>query len=364
MKVGIDGAPATIPFPCGTKHYAQKLLQSLAEIDKENEYVVFAAQKVNLPKQANFSLVGIPQILPVLKRQLFLAKAVEREQIDVMHYLEPYGAYFLSHPKIVTTVHDINLDDTYPWISNKWLTRAYCEMTRHGVLRRSKVCICVSRTIADETRKYLSTIGSRAKVLSIYQGVDNDFMIGGKMNTKGEYFLTMGDFTPRKNVKKVIDAYGNLPQKLKDKYRLKIVVSSTNFVRQFEEHVALTGVNDRVDILVNVTKEKLIALYSSAIAFLYPSLYEGFGLPILEAMASGCPVITTNWGVMKEVAGNASLLIDSNSLQDMCLAMESMSVDSDLRKKMIDVGIKRVRRFSWVRTAKETLKVYRRLANE
>jgi glycosyltransferase involved in cell wall biosynthesis len=359
MKIGIDGAPLTIPFPCGTKRYARELLHNLSIIDKENEYVVFAGREVTIPKQKNFRLVKIPQWLPVLKRQLFLASLAQSEKVDVFHYLEPYGAYFFSHPKIVTTVHDVDLDYTYPWRSKKWLTRAYCEVTRRGVLGKTKVCICVSKTIGKETRKYLTKIGSQAEVKTIYQGFGYEFT--DKKEERGTYLLTMGDFTPRKNVERVMEAFSRLSDEIQRMHQLVVVVSDMAFLPRFEDKVNGLGLRDRVRLRVNVSGKELVRLYQEAMMFLYPSLYEGFGLPILEAMASGCPVITTDWGAMKEVAGKAAVLVDTTQVETIRKAMLRVSNDAKLRVSLQQRGLVRANDFSWMKTAKETLVVYRKV---
>ena len=113
----------------------------------------------------------------------------------------------------------------------------------------------------------------------------------------------------------------------------------------------------------NVTQERLIKLYNEASCFLYPSLYEGFGIPILEAFACGCPVITSNYGAMKETAGDAALLVDPKDPKKIMSSMKRITESNKLRNKLIVRGIKRVKEFSWKKTAGETLKAYEKLYN-
>jgi glycosyltransferase involved in cell wall biosynthesis len=360
MKIGIDGAPLAIPFPCGTKHYAEQLIKSLVEVDDENDYIIFSAADVHLPEKKNISLVRIPQNFPILKRQLFLTMVVKKYQIDVFHYLEPYGSIFLSHPNIITTIHDVDLGKTYPWKSTFWLSRAYTETTRSIVAQKTCQFIAISKTIQQEWNTWLFHRQLHKPINIIYQGLDREFTpIKGFV--KPTFWLTMGDFTKRKNVITVMKVYANFNKKIQERYRLKVIVSSKRFLTRYMIERHHLGLDDSVDLITGVSQTQLRRLYQSAIAFIYPSLYEGFGLPILEAMACGCPVITSNYGAMKEVAGKAALLVDPLSTQKICDAMLIVTQNGTLRKKLVDLGIQRARLFLWQKTALETLKVYRRI---
>jgi len=364
MRIGIDGAPLSIPFPCGTKRYGEALIRHLADIDHENEYVVFGSPHMELPESPNVKQVSIPQWIPVLKRQLFLAHQVKKEKVDIFHYLEPYGALFLDHPRIVTTVHDINLDFTYPWRTPAFIARMYCEITRWGVLLRTKMAIAVSETIAQETRAYLYRYGGRSQVTTIYQGVDEKFRSEKTDGSAHSYILAFGDFTYRKNVGRVFEAYAMLPNQWQEKIGVKVVVSSSKFRERFEELKYSLKFDGKVQLEVGVDEQKLVDLYRNAEVLVYPSLYEGFGLPIVEAMRIGCPVITSNQGAMKEIGRGAALLVNSESVDELADAMKKVAENPDLRKRMIETGKKRARYFSWEKTALETLNVYQRIYAE
>jgi glycosyltransferase involved in cell wall biosynthesis len=360
MKIGIDGAPLAIPFPCGTKQYAEQLITSLVEVDDENDYIIFSSADVHLPEKKNISLVRITQNLPILKRQLFLTMAVKKYQIDVFQYLEPYGSMFLSHPNIITTIHDVDLNQTYPWKSAYWLSRVYTETTRSMVAQKTRQFITISKTIQHEWNAWLLYRQLHKPIKTIYQGLNSEFF-PRKRFIKPTYWLAMGDFTKRKNVLTVMAAYASLDKKIQRQFRLKVVVSSRKFLTRYLDERHRLGLDDSVDLITGVSQTQLRHLYQSAIAFIYPSLYEGFGLPILEAMACGCPVITSNYGAMKEVAGKAALLVEPLSTQKICEAMLIVTQNDTLRKKLVDLGIQRARLFSWQKTALETLKVYRRM---
>jgi len=361
MKIGIDGAPLTTPFPCGTKHYAQELICALAKIDKKNDYVIFSSKYVPIPKQKNFRLVKIPSFIPVLKRQLFLAAAAKKEKLDLFHYLEPYGAVFFRHPKIITTVHDVNLSQTYPFLGGHFFNRIYCEITRKGVFGNSKVFIAVSNFTKEELSRNLKKAGNNPNIIVVNNGLNSSYRVLNMPNVKQQYFLTMGDFTQRKNIPRVINAYSLLPKGLKRKLNLKIVVNETSVLNKFTQLVKYSNIDSYTEIFQGIPTQKLSELYNGAIAFLYPSLYEGFGLPILEAMACGCPVITSNYGAMQETAGDAAYLVDPKSVKGIARAMTEIALKSKIGESLKSKGLKRAAEFSWDSTAANTLAIYRKI---
>lgn len=358
MKIGIDATPLTIPFPCGTKQYSEQLLENLAKIDNKNQYIIFASKKVSIPNQANFKFVKIPSFIPVLKRQLFLASFAYQEKVDVFHYLEPYGAIFFSHPKIVTTVHDLDLGLTYSLIGKHVLNRLQCEITRVGVFKNTKIFITDSSTIKKELQLYLKKLNIKAEIKVVYLGVGKGFKVKSNIKDKEKYFFCMGDFAPRKNIPRIMEAYSNLPKGIKNKYNLKIVASTRQAGQKFRKLAKKLGIDAFVKIYTSTSNSKLVKLYNSSFAFLYPSLYEGFGIPILEAMACGCPVITSNYGAMKEIASNSALLVNPLFVKDISSAMKKLVTSPNLRKNLISKGLQRVKQFSWLHTARKTLESY------
>jgi len=362
MKIGIDGTPLTIPFPYGVKNYSNQLITSISKLDKNNEYTIFASKKISVPNQSNFRLKIIPNFFPVLKKQFFLAFFAKKEKLDVFHYLEPYGAIFFSYPRIVTTIHDVNLTRNYPTFSKYILNRIYCEIARLAVSKHTKIFITPSNSIKKELRLYLNSINKHAKISVIPEGLDKSFKVLKNRNaSKKNFILSMGDFSPRKNVPGVLKAYSRLPKDLRKKINLKIVASTQEPVRIFEKKAKDLKVDSTTKILVNVSKSKLIDLYNNAYCFLYPSFYEGFGLPIIEAMACGCPVITSNYGAMKETAGNAAFLVNPVNASEIKNSMIQIIKSKSLRKKLRILGLKRASEFSWLNTAKQTLKIYERV---
>lgn len=356
MKIGIDGNPLTTPFPCGTKSYAQNLLENLARIDKKNEYVIFATKKVEIPNQKNFRLVKLPNLFPILKKQILIPFFVKKERVDVFHNLEPYGSIFLNHPKIITTVHDLRLNTTYPFLSKYLLNRLYCELTRKINFRKTKKFVTDSKTIKVELYKLLKD-ERNSKIEVVYNGYDKKFT--GFNNTKTKNgILCMGDFAIRKNISKMIEAYSILPQEIKNKHILKIIASTKEAGYNFLKLAHKYKIRKFVKIYTAVSDSRLIELYNNSFVFIYPSLYEGFGIPILEAMACGCPVVSSNYGAMEEIAGNSAYLLNPRSTTQISNAMQKIINSPKLKNKLKRKGLARAKMFSWEKTARKTLELY------
>lgn len=360
MKIGIDGIALTIRFPCGTRHYAEQLLRHLAVVDHRNTYIIFSPEYIALPQASNFFLHIIQSKFPLFRRQLWLPFAVRREHIDVFHYLHPYGAIFFRHPKIVTTVHDVELDAIFSGVHNaKYIFQHYyCAMTRQGVFRNTKRFITVSNTVKKELSHFLESLALQTKIDVISSGVDKRFGKTIKYRVSAQYLLTMADYSPRKNIFRTLRAYARLPSRIKNIYRLKIITSTSYPAKHIADTVKELNVIERVDIVEGATIQQLIELYNHATCFLYPSLYEGFGLPILEAMACGCPVITSNRGATAEVAGDAAYLVNPESTSAIARAITRIVLNHATASSLREKGRQRYALFSWHHTAQETLRVY------
>ena len=360
MKIGIDGTSLTIPFPCGLKSYVENLIFNLAKIDQKNKYVIFTTRNVPIPKQNNFSLKIISNNLPLFKRQLLLPLSIQTSRVEVMHYPDVWGPIFFKSPKMVTTIHDLAPDLAYPsWHrSPKYaIMKTLNRFIRKFTISNSSFIIVPSTETARAVQK---TLKPKAAIQVIHEGVSEQFQ-KNKNSKKPVYILAMTDFSPRKNTKRILTAYPLLPPPVQRSYKLIIVVSTSFPVQDLLKYSRQIGIRNRVEIQENVSNLRLIKLYREALCFLYPSLYEGFGLPILEAMACACPVITSNYGAMKEVAGTAAYLVNPNSPEEIAKAIENIVKNKGLSRSLELKGLKRVKSFSWRETARKTLEVYKQI---
>ena len=180
-----------------------------------------------------------------------------------------------------------------------------------------------------------------------------------KYGIKGEYILFVGTLQPRKNIVRLIEAFSRVSRSslIPNTLSLIIVGKKGWLYEEILEAPKKFDVQGKVKFLDFVPDEDLPAFYKHAVCFVLPSLYEGFGLPILEAMKYGCPVITSNISSLPEAGGDAALYVDPLDVNDITKNLELIIKDSELRKKLIEKGYEQVKKFSWEKTAKETLKV-------
>jgi glycosyltransferase involved in cell wall biosynthesis len=176
--------------------------------------------------------------------------------------------------------------------------------------------------------------------------------------------MHLGASDPRKNTARVIEAFAALRNGATDRRQLVVAGLSPAAQNDFSNHAAGLGILDDVCLLGFVAEEELVLLYNMAQVVVYPSLYEGFGLPVLEAMACGAPVITSNVSSIPEVAGDAAILIDPTDTAALVQAMTRLADDEVLRRELIARGELQVSKFSWRRAAQETLAIYEEVAQQ
>lgn len=358
MRIGIDGNLLGLTYHSGMRHYLENLIFGLAKIDKKNEYFVFASEKVKIPKQNNFKLKIISSNLPVLKRQLIYPLFIKKQKVEVFHYPnETWASVFITFPKTVVTLHDFASCYAYPsWFSHPkfFLFQTYYNFVRKYILKKCSRIIAVSKTMADEA---VSLEIPRNKISVLYHGVSPEFR-KAKKSKKGNYFLAFADFSPRKNIVRVLEAFLLFLKKSHSKTRLKVIISTSFPQPTITNKSRDLGILKSVDIYKNIPQKRLIKLYQNSMCLVWPSLYEGFSLPVVEAFACGCPVITSNYGAMQEVSGNAALLVNPKSVNEISTSMIRVTEDKKIREKLIKKGLERAKGFSWLSTAKQTLKIY------
>ena len=217
----------------------------------------------------------------------------------------------------------------------------------------SDAIIVDSHATKKDVSTYFSTPENKINVVHLASEMKPvPTRLPSKYGIKGDFLLYVGTVEPRKNLLRIIEAFNQLDQEL------KLVIVG---VSGWDNKAVYRTKNPNIIFTGYVPEEELPIFYCNAKLLLYPSLYEGFGFPILEAMNCGCPVITSNISSMPEVAGNAALLVDPYSTEEIKRAMQMLLSDAKLRKRLIDSGVRQARRFSWGKTADETMKVYEKV---
>jgi alpha-1,3-rhamnosyl/mannosyltransferase len=299
--------------------------------------------------------------------QMCFNAGLRKDPIDLYH--EPnYLAYRFRGPT-VTTVHDLSWirhPETHPRDRLRAMERYF-----PGALERSSAIITVCEFVKDELVEVFGV--SPAKVYPVLNGVSPLFrpvpiaecheILAGNGLDFGRYFLSVGTFEPRKNIPTIIDAFSMLRPEIQERYPLALAGMRGWLTGGIEAKMRPLVEKGAVRVLGYVPDQHLPALYSGAAAFLFPSLYEGFGLPPLEAMACGTPVIVSNGSSLPEVVGDAGVSFDPRDAEGIAGAMRGILDDAAWRESLSARGIERAAGFSWKRTADETIKVYRRVLN-
>lgn len=252
----------------------------------------------------------------------------------------------------VVTIHDLS-HVLFPEQRGEKVSQRLTERNRLTVEKAVRV-IAPSRATQDDLIRLFHL--DERKIIVIPHGY-NTFFQESPETERQPFFLFVGTMSPRKNLTGLFQAYAELPPEIREEYRLKVVGAegwNTSEIYQTYQNLRLT---EKVEFLGYQNDDALRTLYNQAAAFIFPSLYEGFGIPILEAMACGCPVITSNVSSMPEVAGGAALLVDPSNPQEITEAMTRVVTEPRLWARLHRAGLEQVRKFSWERTARQTLEV-------
>jgi glycosyltransferase involved in cell wall biosynthesis len=359
MKIGID--ISQVVYGTGVSTYIRNLVKNLLKIDKENYYVLFGGSLRRKTDLVNFfsSLRGnyeshtlpiSPTIADVLWNRLhFLNIENLIGKIDVFHssdWSQPPSNAFK-----VNTIHDL-VPFKFPKLSHPRIVSAH--KRRFAWVKREVDRIIVPSNVIKED---LEAEGiEKDKIRVIPEAPDPIFRhtkraeiekLKRKYKISGKYLLAVG-VNPRKNTKRIIEAH----EKVRDEEDLKLIIVGHLYTKiKLARGVRLLG---------HVPQDAMPVFYSGAEALVYPSLYEGFGLPILEAFSCDTPVVTSNLGSLKEVAGEAAVLVDPYDADSIA---EGIKKALKGRRELVKSGVKRVKRFYWQKTAKETLDVYKEARN-
>lgn len=371
MRIAINTLAAQGKFYGGAR-YIRNLVRGLAKIDGDNEYILYTSPSEVVYYRdlgPNFQLTfrDSNRFMRILWEQTRLPWDLARRQVDVFH-----GTGFVSplHKTCqqVTTVFDM----TFFSLPEKHtlMKRAYFTRLIPASLARSDKVIVISESTREDVVRILGISPRKIKVT--YPGKDERFKpidnANGLNEVRSKYglperkvILFVGVIEPRKNLVTLLRAF----EKLKDlhcEYCLVIAgATGWNYQDVFAEEAKL-GLKEHLFFPGFIADEDLPLLYNLAEVFVYPSVYEGFGLPVLEAMACGVPVITSNVSSMPEVVGDVGLLVEPTNVEQLAQALARVLRDSSLRQRMRDNGLERSRLFSWEKMARETLAAYQEVA--
>ena len=370
MKIAIDARPINHNFRQGILNYAEKLIYTLAEIDKSNEYFLLftslrkKANEMPGPTQNNF----VKKVLPIPDRGFpfknlllnkgFLPYFFIKNKCNIYHALAGYSLPNANKTKRILTIYDLRSSK----ITDKTFPQDIESLKKSA--KDADICIAISETTKKDIIECLGISPNKIRVT--YMGVDEQFnpinkekcgAIREKYKIEEKYIFSLGQ-VPRKNVERLIKAFS----RFKYKNNFLLIVGGAGqygpWISKYRELINKLKMDDRIRLIGYLPCEDLPLLYNASEFFVFPSLYEGFGIPILEAMKCGIAVITSNVSALPEIGRDAVLYVDPYSEEDIARQMERLIEDKELKDTLVKKGIDRVKEFSWKKMAQETLKIY------
>jgi glycosyltransferase involved in cell wall biosynthesis len=367
MRVAIDTRKIH-DFGIGT--YIRNLLRQLARIDRDTEYVLLCREPdVGIAAQLgpNFRGVVAPSPNYSLREQIHVPWVLRRERPDVYH-----APHYVLPPAVrcrsVVTIHDcIHL--MFPQYLPNRVAYAYARASMWAAARRSNRILTVSEA---SKRDILNLFNVKPeKVVVVYNAIDEHFSatpsdehvarIRERYQLDHKFVLYVGNIKPHKNLVRLIEAFSQL-RRTHDDLKLLIIGDEISKLPALRRAVHRHKLHKHVRFLGYLKDDTLTVLYRLASVFVFPSLYEGFGLPPLEAMASGTPVVTSNVSSLPEVTGNAAVLVDPYDVESIEDGMRRVLDDPKLAEELRLKGLQRAREFSWERSVEKTQRVYREVA--
>jgi glycosyltransferase involved in cell wall biosynthesis len=370
MRIAID-ARKLHDFGIGT--YVQNLLRQLARLDADSEYVLFCRKEDRDALAAlgpNFR-ISVDSASPYsLREQASIPAHLMRERVDVYH-----SPHYVLPPLVpcraVVTIHDcIHL--MFPQYLPNRLAYAYAKMFMWWAAHRSARVLTVSEASKRDILHYFDIPGD--KVTVIHNGLDERFRVPPpesevhrvreRFQLHEQFILYAGNVKPHKNVERLIDAFHILHTNGFEHLKLLIIGSDISKYATLRRAIHTHDLHKYVRFLGFVSDETLAALYRLAAVFVFPSLYEGFGFPPLEAMASGTPVVASNLSSLPEVLGDAALLVDPYDANAIADAIRRVLLDDALRRDLSARGLKKVQDYSWEEAARRVRQIYDEVASQ
>ena len=371
MRIGID-ATALPPQPVGAGNYIIQLIRALASLKVNDEFVIFAQQRgqalISLPENDSFEWIILEDRNPgsrLIWEQTLFPQLIRRSGVDLlhsMHYTRPVKLPCAS----VVTFHDMTFF-LYPELHTR-AKRLFFPLAIRASARQADALTAVSESTRQDAIRVLGI--SPEKIAATQLGVDPAFrpvndagfkrVIAEKYDLPERFILYVGLLEPRKNLPMLIRAYKRLIDG-GENFKLVLVGRYGWRYEELLRQINNLDLEGMVHFTGYVSQEDLPLIYNLSSLFVYPTIYEGFGLPALEAMACGVPVITTDVSSLPEIVGEAGILVPVNNVKALYGAMIAVLGDEDLRRKMINKGIQRAAKFTWEQTAKLTYQVYQQV---
>lgn len=372
MKIGIDARGITWYHGTGIGTYTENILKNLFEIDKTNKYHIYwSGNNYNSFENKNSKIIMTSKRHQRFFQQHYFPENLINEEIDLYHVPQNgIGITAQIHCPKVVTIHDL-----IPYIMPETVGRGYLNKFLKEmpfIINNSQGILTVSEYSKKDILKFFPI--DESKIFVTHLAANKDFkpmdkekckeIIKNKFNINNPFILYLGGFSDRKNVHSLIEAFSKVYNQLNKDYRLVILGSYRDSSQKLIKLVEKFKMASKIIFAGFVDQVDLPVFYNAADAFVYPSLYEGFGLPPLEAMNCGTPVITSNTTSIPEVVGDAGLLINPYDISSLTDSIGKLINNESLRNELSKKGLERSKEFTWRKTAKKTLQAYTKIAEQ
>ena len=385
MKIGIDARTILNPEKgeaIGVGHYTYQLIRHLLEIDKENEYVLFFDFRVREKDIKKFARPNVKikfypfsdykKYLPGAYNEILGTATLMKENLDVIHSTSPMSRIPMGYlGKTIVTVHDLAVYKV-PEVFPK-LKRTKIKAKTSLMIGKADKIIAVSNSTKKDIENIFKYDSEKIKVINV--GFDKRLFEESKLAREKvlekygipldkKYILFLGTIEPIKNITRLLEAFKIFKkkcQKTKGKCEHKLILAGKNgwLSQEYKQIVKDLGLIKDVIFTGYVVGDELVPLFKNADFFVMPSLYEGFGMTVLEAFATGTPAIVSNVSSIPEVAGDGAYQINPINTESIAEAMIKFAMDENLKNEFREKGKKQVEKFNWEKCAKETLEVYK-----
>lgn len=380
MKIGIEGQRLFRKKKHGMDMVALELIRNLQLIDHENEYIIFIKPDEDngvIKETANFKIVALDGGSYPMWEQFALPRAAKAYGCDILHCTSNTAPVRCNIP-LVTTLHDIiYMESSYFKILTGSATpyqkfgNLYRKLVVPRVVKKSRKIITVSHFEKNRIADFFGMKGDE-RLTAVYNGVSEHFKpvsdtaelqrVKNKYHLPDNFFFFLGNTDPKKNTSGTLKAFSDFRKQTLADYKLVMLDYDKKELQKVLDDIGDPGLIDHIVLTGYVINTDLPAIYSQSKIFLYPSLRESFGIPMLEAMACGVPVITSNTSSMPEVAGDAAMIINPFKPEEITAAMTTLYNDSTMRAKLIQSGFSRAAAFSWKAMAQDILNIYKETA--
>ena len=370
MRIAIEAQRIFRREKHGMDYVVLETIREIQKIDKENEYFILVSpgDDVCLQESANVHIVTVNWPSYPLWEQIGLPLALKRIKPDLLHCTSNTAPIWCDIP-LVLTLHDIIFLENRQGKNQSVyqnLGRIYRRIVVPAILKKCKKIITVSHFECDHISRSLSI--DKSLLTAVYNGYSKHFKpirnaqeITAKYIEKRPYLFFLGNTDPKKNTARVLQAYSIYLKKSRQPLPLLIADLKEEVIDEYLKQGNLQEIKKMLYHPGYIPNTELPAIYSGASAFIYTSLRESFGIPILEAMACGTPVITSNTSAMPEIAGPGGILVNPFHPEEIASALLHLEEEPEYYQSQAAYGLERVCRFSWENTARETLKIYKEI---